>query len=457
MKRLVFCFDGTWNRLDSQCPTNVVVVAESTLPLARGNVAQLIYYHEGVGTGRWDRVRGGVFGSGLVQNLADAYRFLIFNYTAGDEIYVFGFSRGAYTARSFAGLVSNCGILLRKNAALVGKAITAYQSREPSEAYRQQMLTFRRDNSPHVCVSDAEDHWRASNVAGYVIGQTCILKITYLGVWDTVGALGIPASFSVLSFANARHKFHDTNLSDFVTSARHAVAIDERRKDFRPTLWENLDELNLQRNAKSDSPDAPYQQKWFPGTHSSVGGGGQRRGLSDQALDWVLDGARHMGLELDSSKDSRIYELAPDYSEFLENSETPGIMYRVMNRLAAADRQPGPKRLFEVSQSARRRWAENPDQLRDGKPYRPGTLAGVSKVLDSLNPESLGVGEKFRHSQSAEPYELHTVLMGETLGAIAQKHLGDAKHWNRIHTANLDKIEDPNRIYPGQILRIPTA
>src|SRR2546421_4524568 len=119
MKRLVFCFDGTWNRIDAAHSTNVVMTAESVLPLASDNVSQLIYYHEGVGTGRWDRIRGGIFGSGLVQNLADAYRFLIFNHTPGDEIYVFGFSRGAYTARSFVGLIGCCGILLRKDAGKV--------------------------------------------------------------------------------------------------------------------------------------------------------------------------------------------------------------------------------------------------------------------------------------------------------------------------------------------------
>src|SRR3990172_3960885 len=121
MKRLVFCFDGTWNRLDSSCPTNVVVTAETVLPLAPDGTAQLIFYDEGVGTDKRESLRGGMFGSGLVKNLADGYRFLIFNYTPGDEIYVFGFSRGAYTARSFAGLLNTCGVLVRKEAARVGE------------------------------------------------------------------------------------------------------------------------------------------------------------------------------------------------------------------------------------------------------------------------------------------------------------------------------------------------
>jgi uncharacterized protein (DUF2235 family) len=301
MKRLVFCFDGTWNRIDSACPTNVVVTAESVLPLTPGNVAQLIYYDEGVGTGKWERFRGGIFGSGLVKNLADAYRFLIFNYTPGDEIFVFGFSRGAYTARSFVGLLNNCGVLLRRHAGRVSEAIERYRERDDSPAYRERMNHFRWEHSPTVCVSAEEDRWRAKECIGYGPGDAHHLRIRYLGVWDTVGALGIPTRSAWFHWVNKEHQFHNTTLSEFVMSARHAVAIDERRKDFEPTLWNNLLELAGSSSKSAEAVDAPYQQKWFPGTHSSVGGGGERRGLSDQALDWVLDGARHAGLALDSS------------------------------------------------------------------------------------------------------------------------------------------------------------
>ena len=199
MKRLVFCFDGTWNRIDAAHSTNVVMTAESVLPLASSNVSQLIYYHEGVGTGRWDRIRGGVFGTGLVQNLADAYRFLIFNHTPGDEIYVFGFSRGAYTARSFVGLIGCCGILLRKDAGKVKDAVERYRERDKSEAYAESMMRFRLDHSPQISISEREDEWRAKQLPGSQPAPR--LLITYLGVWDTVGALGIPASFTWLSWA----------------------------------------------------------------------------------------------------------------------------------------------------------------------------------------------------------------------------------------------------------------
>ena len=204
MKRLVFCFDGTWNRLDASTPTNVVVTAESVLPLASAGTAQLIFYDEGVGTGRFERMRGGMFGSGLVQNLADAYRFLIFNYTPGDEIYIFGFSRGAYTARSFAGLIAVCGIILRKFAGKAGEAIELYKSRSQTDEYVTRMLQFRREHSPQICVSTNENDWRVANVSGYDPVRSPRLRIRYLGVWDTVGALGIPSRFKLAGFINKK-------------------------------------------------------------------------------------------------------------------------------------------------------------------------------------------------------------------------------------------------------------
>jgi uncharacterized protein (DUF2235 family) len=455
MKRLVFCFDGTWNRLDAKFPTNVVITAESVVPIASDGSAQMIYYDQGVGTGKWDRFRGGIFGAGLLDNIAHAYRFLIFNFTPGDEIYIFGFSRGAFTARSFAGLLSNCGILRRRDAAKVTEAIEHYRKRENTPAYDEQMMCFRRDYSPQICVSSLEDEWRSKNLPGYVPGQASQLQITYLGVWDTVGALGVPSTFGLLNPLNKKYQFHDTRLSSLAKSARHAVAIDERRKDFQPTLWDNLQELNKQTGHLTSADDAPYQQKWFPGTHGSVGGGGDRRGLSDQALDWVMDGARHVGLQLDSSQRSRIFELAPNYVEFLNNSEDPGMMYRAMNFFAAADRQPGPSQLFEVSISARRRWMESPTNLRDGTQYRPKTLAGVANALSALDPAALGVGMSKGSEAADGKYVMYEVKQGDTLRGLAEHFYGDANASRRIFTANLNKLESEDRIYVGVSLRIP--
>jgi uncharacterized protein (DUF2235 family) len=451
MKRLVICFDGTWNRLDAQHSTNVVITAESVVPFARDGIAQVIFYDEGVGTGKWERFRGGIFGIGLVQNLADAYRFLIFNYTPGDQIYIFGFSRGAFTARSFVGLLSNCSILRREHAGKIKQAIARYQVRNTKNPdYVESMMNFRSELCPDICISEAEDEWRAKSVPDYQRRSRPVLEVSYLGVWDTVGSLGIPKRYAPFRFVNRKHEFHDTDLSGFVRSARHAVAIDERRKDFQPTLWTNIDELNDRAGADRNARDAPYQQQWFPGVHGSVGGGGDRRGLSDQALDWILDGARKLGLELDSARGSRIFELAPKFREFLDNSSGKrSLATRIMD-LFTADRMPGPRSLSEVSISARRRWHEDAVSLSDLLPYMPPTLNGVAEALNALDPKSLGIGVP-----PPVNFQLHVVEHRETLFSLAKRYYGDAAQRERIHKANLDKIEDPDRIYVGQALRIP--
>ena len=456
MKRLVFCFDGTWNQLDSETPTNVVITAESVLPLAGDGTAQLIFYDEGVGTDKHEKFRGGMFGNGLIKNLADGYRFLIFNYTPGDQIYIFGFSRGAYTARSFAGLINTCGVLLRKHADRVTEAIEFYKQRDTTPAYIDKMRDYRLKYSPECCSSDDEEKWRAEKLKDAKL-KLPRLAICYLGVWDTVGALGIPDRYKLLSWMNEKHDFHDTSLSKFVLSARHAVAIDERRKDFVPTLWDNLDELNKARNKRSDESDAPYQQVWFPGVHNSVGGGGERRGLSDQALDWVLDGARAAGLVLDAGPNSRIFELAPNYREHLECSAKNGFMYKVMNALAAADRTPGPAALHEISVSVRRRWLEEPKNLNDKVQYRPATLSRIANDLENLDKERYGLGPKYKGAVDHSDDVMYEVKPGDTLTKIAKQHYGDAKKFDPIFQANLNKIDNANRIYPGQLLRLPKA
>lgn len=314
------------------------------------------------------------------------------------------------------------------------------------------MLQFRSTFSAGVCLSQTEDEWRIKNCEGYTAGSVPRIQITYLGVWDTVGALGIPTRYTLLSPFNRKLQFHDTALSPFVKSARHAIAIDERRKDFVPTLWENVDHLNRVAGEDGKAPDAPYQEKWFPGTHSSVGGGGDRRGLSDQALAWVLDGAQHAGLELDGSERTPIYGLKPNSREFLQDTAEPGFFYKAMNALAAADRMPGPASINEVSISARRRWKEKADDLLDKKEYRPGTLKNVAAQLDALSAADVGLGLPTAHEGS---YTLYLVKRGDALRKIAKEQLGDANKASDIYDLNRDKLESPDLIYVGQTLRLP--
>ena len=459
-KRLVFCFDGTWNRLDANNPTNVVLTAESVIPTGKDGIAQLIWYDEGVGTTKRERWTGGLLGVGVEPILADAYRFLIFNYCPGDDIFVFGFSRGAYTARSFVGLLRNCGIVRRADAAKTTQAIALYRSRSRDTSPDSlKMNLFRCDTSPNICVSQQEDQWRAETDPTYKLGSAPILNIRYLGIWDTVGALGIPSTWGSLShWWNRKYEFHDTVLTPRVASARHAVAIDERRKAFAPALWDNLDTMNELRGTTSAAPDAHYQQKWFPGTHGSVGGGGDRRGLSDQALDWIWDGARAAGLELDTALDSRVYSLAPSAREYLVNMrEKPkGAMAWLMRLLPQWDRAPGPQTLHELSVSAKRRWHEAPRDLPERRRYRPKTLSDVQIALDRLKPEDLGITPENDGVTTTE-FTLHEVVRGETLASIAVHYYADAAKYRQIYDANRNKLSDPSRAYCGQMLRIPNV
>ena len=241
MKRLVFCFDGTWNKLSPDRATNVVLTAASIERAARDGVAQIIHYDEGVGTGDWDTLRGGMLGSGLIDNVREAYRFLVFNYDPGDEIYVFGFSRGAYSARTFVGFIRHVGPLHRLHVGRIDEALELYQARgkdkRPSDA---AMRRFRADYSDKVCIGAADDDWRCANKEGYLAGSAPQMKVKFLGVWDTVGALGVPDILPFSDWLNREYDFHDPSLDAFVESARHAVAIDERRELFPPVLFGEL-------------------------------------------------------------------------------------------------------------------------------------------------------------------------------------------------------------------------
>jgi uncharacterized protein (DUF2235 family) len=453
MKRLVFCFDGTWQKLTQQYPTNVALTAETVLPLAADAVAQPIFYDEGVGTDPREKWTGGIFGLGIMKVLADAYRFLIFNYEAGDQIFVFGFSRGAFTARSFVGLVSNCGILDQRAAKRSLDLITLYEHRNKSAAYLAQMMEYRGTYCGRACVSAEEDAWRVATLPGYVAGQAPILKFGYIGVWETVGALGVPRSLSISSWVNRKYAFHDLRLTELVKSARHAVAIDERRVDYSPTLWNNVDELNAKQGFDSGSDLSPYQQSWFPGDHGSVGGGGDRRGLSDQALEWIWDGARHAGLGLDISPTSPIFELRSDPLEALQ-SRSPskgwdfGALIDCFQR--RSDRKPGPALLPEVSAMARLRWKAPEYLLPEEAPYRPLTLGRTESAIDELpDVDFSDVGT------SDGDFDIHVVEIGETLSRIAEQHYGDGKKWALIFDANRSRIADPDKIFIGQTLRIP--
>lgn len=371
MKRIAIFCDGTWQKADRAQPTNVWKLSQATVP-SDGRTPQIVYYQEGVGTGRgptalgrWlDRIIGGAFGLGLNDNIEDAYRWLIFNYEPGDELYVFGYSRGAYTARSLVGLIRSAGIPPDTAVARVGEAMTRYRSHsKETKPDALESFAFRLDLSPEVTTSDEERIWRTEN--GHPAGVP--LTVRYIGVWDTVGSLGVPGQFRLLArLLNGRFQFHDTDLSRCVCRARHAVAIDERRRTFKPTLWCNLDgEGGL--NKGDRSPRRPYRQEWFPGDHGSVGGGG-RPDLSSIALLWVAIGAAKEGLAFDQSRLREICGARNITAPGRAHARRMSLWYFVTS-LGSCDRR-GPKDPLHVARATLRR-------LRLMPGYRPQPLRAL--------------------------------------------------------------------------------
>lgn len=443
MKRLIFCFDGTWNKLVPDLATNVVLTAASISRVGPDGTPQLIHYDEGVGTSDMEQLRGGMFGHGLMENVREAYRFLVFNYDPGDEIYVFGFSRGAFSARTFIGFIRHVGPLHRLHVGRIDEAIELYEDRlKGKSGSAEAMRRFRGMYSDKVCIGQGDEDWRCSNSPGYEAGSAPLMTIKYLGVWDTVEAMGLPDIIPGSDWFNREFDYHDASLDAFVEHARHAVAIDERRELFPVVLFDNVSALNAERGYASEDPSAPYQERWFPGVHGSVGGGGDIRGLSDDALMWVLSGAKAAGLKLDTARGTRIHGLRPNPIAPLVNEADHKFSLAGLLK----DDRAGPDHAWQLSKSAVRRWRTSAERL-GGEPYRPVTLDKVRESLGALGP--------WAFEAPADLIAEEKVLVGDTLSKFAHRHYGDAELWPVIFEANRDRILDPDEIFPGLEVRIP--
>jgi hypothetical protein len=246
-RRLIVCCDGTWNSPNQTRETNVVQLLRVIKPVTSTGITQITYYHQGVGTGNIvDRFLGGGAGIGLSTSVKAAYGFLVDNFQERDEILLFGFSRGAYVVRSLAGLIETVG-LLEKEEMFRFDDVWAYYTL-PKIDRDAALLT---KVAPRRCPAPT---------------------ISCVGVWDTVGALGVPGT----KLCSSTYSFHHTSLGSCVRHAFQALAMDERRGNFQPAIW-----------VRSDL-DQTLEQVWFPGVHSDVGGGYVAHGLSDTTLRWML-------------------------------------------------------------------------------------------------------------------------------------------------------------------------
>ena len=337
MKRLVVCCDGTWQQLDSPYPSNVIKLAQAVKPIASDGIPQIVFYDEGIGTeSKATRLLGGATGLGIDRNIQDAYRFLCLNYIPGDEIYLFGFSRGAYTVRSLAGMIYCSGLLDRPHITRASEAYDLYRNRDikPKD---QEAADYRKSYGDSV-------------------------PITLLGCFDTVGSLGIPglpAFKQIHQQLNKRYRFHDTTLNKGIQNALHAVAIDEIREIFDVTPMKK-------------HPDAENQrviQVWFPGEHGCVGGGMEEHsGLSDAALQWMMDSICNLGLGLELDPSAIPTGVNPNYEIDFKND--PGFF-----KLAGIKLREVGDGIDDLHESVIKRWHSRND-------YRPKNL---EIILSKLN------------------------------------------------------------------------
>jgi uncharacterized protein (DUF2235 family) len=384
-KRLIVCCDGTWQKIDSPYPTNVAKLVQA-IPVSPEN---LLFYGEGVGTGdEADKIFGGALGWGIDKNIQEAYRFLCCNYADGDQIYLFGFSRGAYTVRSLVGLIRAAGILPRAGIRQIADAYKAYQNAKGKFSDKSES---ERQNTPLRDIEDLKQ-FRDNLQDRYQDYHKDDVEITFLGCWDTVGALGIPDQIPWLPLdliLNRRYQFHNTKLSSKVMCARHALSIDENRKEF--------DFTNM---APADNFPDRVKQVWFPGGHGCVGGGTKANSpLSNAALLWMMEEVEATGLGL--SLDRRKIEDGVGTDPTIFCSTELGFPFTPNDRAIPATSNLHP--------SVQQRWQACAW-------YRPKSLARFASGLGDSPPVwggALTVGQSVRFAVEAKEPENRTSIQIE--------------------------------------------
>jgi len=272
VKRIAIFLDGTWNTLENN--TNVWRLKSLCDPNAAN---QIVYYSKGVGTSFGETLRGGVEGYGIDKEIIDAYTWLTECFEPGDEIFIFGFSRGAYTSRSLSGLVAKCGIL------------------KPGAPLSIEQLYARYRRRTDRTINDLLHGPEPTDIEERGIVKYCEpTKIKMVGVWDTVGSLGSP--IDSLKSKVVKYLFLDTHLRVQNEFAFHALAIDEQRRSFEPTLWTKTTNNAAPTDAPPPRPLGEVEQRWFVGAHANVGGGYSSDILAQPPLQWLMGKAAGLGL-----------------------------------------------------------------------------------------------------------------------------------------------------------------
>lgn len=337
-ENIVICSDGTGNRGGKTRGTNVWRIF-NTVDRHNDFIKQITHYDDGVGTDdlRWMRLIGGAFGLGLSRNILSAYAFLAMNYELGDQIFLFGFSRGAYTVRSLAGMINRCGLLKREEVINAG--------RQRKKVLKRILDAYRSAKTVDTSKSKTEAEKAACVRKALEIGDLCFhsdsVPIHFIGVWDTVDAVGVP--FDEIKLVDAiwrrvckkrRWGFHDRKLGPHVHHAYQALALDDERKTFHPLIWEHPNTCSDHNtDCAENGPKKPIiEQVWFAGVHSNVGGGYPKDSMSLVSLDWMMGKAEACGLKFTDEVRNEYQRDADVHGRLYDSRTGLGAFYRYAPR-----------------------------------------------------------------------------------------------------------------------------
>jgi uncharacterized protein (DUF2235 family) len=317
-KRLALFLDGTWNSVDSN--TNVWRMRALCASKGKDGQPQLVYYAIGV-----NGVLGGAFGKGLDDNIRLAYEWLVENYNEGDEIFIFGFSRGAFTARSLAGFIAIDGLLKPGSPIGVAELFDRYKKGNEKSIWRL------REKQKKADTADLTDQEK------WLLKYSQPTDVKMIGVWDTVGSVGVEAG-NFEGISRSQFDYLQTGLRIHMLNAYHALAIDEHRSDFEPTLWDVHHPKDPNAVVAAPRPLSGVEQRWFVGAHANVGGGYQTDLLAQAPLRWMMSKAQYHGLtfrsEVDLDGDALKGPIANSYKDFAYGlyAKVYSPLYRVIGR-----------------------------------------------------------------------------------------------------------------------------
>ena len=309
-KNIVVLSDGTGQEGGEGNPTNIYRLFRM---LENRTASQISFYDRGLGTG-WRKFSGNAFGIGISKNIKECYRFIFDNFESGDQIFLFGFSRGAATVRSLAGFIHMFGMLPKSRPELIDEAWKIYKINKKTPLVNNK--TPREVKATNL-LSRHHNMW---------------VRIKFIGVFDTVAALGVPNKFMSRVIDHApwmKHEFHDFKLSESVENAYQALAIDDERKTFHPIIW----------NAELKDHQT-MEQVWFAGVHTDVGGGYAEQQLSDISFEWMLGKAQPNGLRIFAKHN---VEINPDVDGTMHDPFDGAMPWRRLERSWDSEAYGKPK------------------------------------------------------------------------------------------------------------------